>query len=78
VCPYLVDSSTVTNGVIGALLGSVSLLAAVVVLVTPETLGKSGKRHSLTLTHYSLAHYSLTFPHISSLAYLYTDSSHTQ
>jgi len=40
-CPYLIDSSAVTNGAIGAILGSVSLLAAVVVLATPETLGKN-------------------------------------
>ena len=38
-CPYLIDSSAVTNGAIGAILGGVSLMAAVVVLATPETLG---------------------------------------
>jgi hypothetical protein len=41
-CPYLIDSSSVNNAAIGAILGSVSLLAAVVVIATPETLGKQG------------------------------------
>ena len=38
-CPYLIDSSQVTNGTIGSILGVVSLMAAIVVLTTPETLG---------------------------------------
>lgn len=40
-CPYLIDSSQIQNGAVGAILGAVSLCAAVVVLATPETLGKS-------------------------------------